>query len=331
MPTGTNNNDTLVGNPWSETFWALAGNDLVFGGGGNDRILGEQGNDRLYGEAGNDTVNGGAGDDDLYGGAGHDSLVGGGGNDFVYGGIGSDTIRSSGEGLYDGQDGNDYIFAGVGLPETLRGGSGVDWLNTTTFSGNYTINLSTGATNFAGESFTQFENVVTGSGHDRLIGTAGANRIFSGAGNDTVYGGAGNDVLFGGAGHDSLVGGAAIDEMTGGGGMDVFLFSRTTESDPFSGYDRIRDFQGAGFNSNGTIEDRINLSAIDSNVTIAGNQSFVFNGSSPGGAGRIWMENVGNETWLRVNTDNDVSAEMTVRILDGGGDARDYWRGDFIL
>ncbi len=285
----------------------------------------------FFGTNNNDTIPGTAVADLIFGFGGNDRLGGGGGTDTINGGTGNDTIRSSGAGLYDGQAGDDYIYAGLGVAETLRGGAGVDWLNTTTFNGNYAINLTTGATNFAGESFTQFENLLTGSGNDSLTGTTGANRIFSGAGNDTVNGGAGNDYLSGGTGNDNLVGGGGRDELTGGGGSDTFRFFSTTESSPLTGFDLIRDFQGAGINLFGTTEDRINLSAIDANVTIAGNQSFVFNGTNPGGAGRIWMENVGAETWLRVNTDNDALAEMTVRILDGADNASDYWSGDFIL
>ena len=43
------------------------------------------------------------------------------------------------------------------------------------------------------------------------------------------------------------------------------------------------------------------------------------------------MQNVGGETWLRVNTDSDAAPEMTIRISDGADNANDYWAGDFIL
>ena len=121
--------------------------------------------------------------------------------------------------------------------------------------------------------------------------------------------------------------------MTGGGGEDVFRFYSTSDS-PFgnsTNYDTIRDFQGAGINLVSATEDRIDLSSIDANVHLAGNQAFSFNGTTAGGAGTIWMQNVGNQTWLRVNTDNDAAPEMTVRIIDGVDDASDYWAGDFIL
>ena len=269
-------------------------------------------------------------------------------------------------------------------------------MNTTSFSGNYNINLTTGLTNFAGESFTQFENLVSGSGNDTLSGTSGANviqggngndrisglggndslygdngndtvyggsgndyirggnnndRLYGESGNDRVYGdagndylsgstgndllhgGSGNDTLNGGSGNDVLIGSTGTDYLTGSGGEDVFRFYSTSDS-PFgvsSTYDRITDFQGAGINLASATEDRIDLSSIDANTNVAGNQAFAFNGTTAGGAGTIWMQNVGNETWLRVNTDADATPEMTVRISDGADNANDYWAGDFIL
>src|SRR5690606_22756824 len=60
----------------------------------------------------------------------------------VHGMGGNDTIHSSGEGQYFGDAGNDTIFAGLSsglVPEFLDGGTGIDTLDTTLFSGNYEI------------------------------------------------------------------------------------------------------------------------------------------------------------------------------------------------
>ena len=46
-------------------------------------------------------------------------------------------------------------------------------LDTTTWGGTYVINMVTGATNFSGESFTNFENIITGAGQDTIEGTDG--------------------------------------------------------------------------------------------------------------------------------------------------------------
>ncbi|MDB6177079.1 calcium-binding protein, partial [Paracoccus sp. Z330] len=350
----------------------------LLSGSGNDTLTGTSGANRIYGGGGNDRIDGLGGNDYINGGAGNDHLTGGGGRDTVYGGSGHDTIRSSGTGVYDGQSGNDYVYAGLGSAETLRGGSGTDWLNTTTFNGDYEIDMETGTTNYSGESFTQFEHLRSGNGDDKLMGTSfgnaiyggdgedsiygrtgndflygqndddrvygqsgndraygnsGDDRVFGGSGHDFVHGGAGDDIVKGNSGNDTLVGGQGADTLTGGGGEDTFRFYSTSES-PFGSsgnYDRITDFQGAGINLVSATEDRIDLSSIDADTTAAGNQAFSFSGTTNGGAGTIWMQDVGSETWLRVNTDDDSAPEMTVRISDGSDSANDYWAGDFIL
>src|SRR3954465_2501699 len=109
---------------------------------------------------------------------GADSIVGGDGNDTINGGGGADTSL--------GGNGNDYIFAVLGTPESIDGGTGHETLATTAFTGNYVVNLATGLTNFAGESFVNMENLISGAGNDSLTGTAGANLINGSAGNDTI-------------------------------------------------------------------------------------------------------------------------------------------------
>ena len=91
------------------------------------------------------------------------------------------------------------------------GGSGNDTLDTSLFSSNYLVNLQTGATNFLGESFTEFEAVIAGNGSDTLIGTDGANFMHGGAGDDSILGGNGADTLSGGSGSDNLIGGDGLD------------------------------------------------------------------------------------------------------------------------
>ncbi|MBN8964810.1 MAG: VCBS repeat-containing protein [Rhizobiales bacterium] len=132
----------------------------------------------------------------------------------VHGNGGNDTINSSGEGHYFGDAGNDLMLAGLSsgiVPEVLDGGIGVDTVDTRSFNGSYTINLATGVTNFAYESFVNFENVTTGDGSDQITGTAGDNIITTNGDVDTIQAGAGNDTLNGGAGNDILNGGTGID------------------------------------------------------------------------------------------------------------------------
>jgi serralysin len=269
---GTNNGNTIS---------AGAGNDVVNAGIGNDSLGGGVGNDTLVGGAGTDTVDGGDGDDVIRiligeqidivsGGAGVDTLdmasVTGAitfnapagtyrgtlagdaqrshsGIEIFLSGSGNDTITSDGSGQFHGRGGNDLLVAGFGGAETLDGGAGIDRIDTTGWSGNYVIDLSTGVTGFAGESFVGFENATTGSGNDAVTGTAGANAIRTNGGNDTLRGGLGNDTLIGGAGADSMVGGAGNDtcwidaagdrvvETSSGGSADLIYSSVTRTLD----------------------------------------------------------------------------------------------------
>lgn len=151
-------------------------------------------------------------------------------------GAGNDIVRSNGDGVYVAGDGDDTVFAGLtNSLETLDGGTGVDTLDTTTWGGPYTINLVTGATNFSGESFVNFENLVTGDGDDTITGTAGDNRIETRGGIDTVTGGGGNDTVLLGLGDDSFVWnpGDASDSVDGQGGNDTLLFNGASANETF--------------------------------------------------------------------------------------------------
>ncbi|MDB5580911.1 MAG: Hemolysin-type calcium-binding region, partial [Bradyrhizobium sp.] len=143
--------------------------------------------------------------------------------DFISGGDGNDTINGGGGADTSfGGNGNDYIFAVLGTPESINGGSGVDTLDTTAFTGNYVVNLATGLTNFAGESFVNMENLISGAGNDSLTGTAGANLINGGDGDDTINGGGGSDNSLGGNGNDYIFAGLGTREsINGGAGIDT--------------------------------------------------------------------------------------------------------------
>ncbi|SPF78968.1 Bifunctional hemolysin/adenylate cyclase [Aliiroseovarius pelagivivens] len=205
----------------------------IIGTNANETIIGTQAKDILKGKGGNDTIRGLGGNDRIFGGEGADLMIGGAGNDFIdagptntgfnvaKGGGGNDTIYSSGTGEYYGGSGNDYIKAGFGVNELLDGGSGVDWLDTSLVSLSYTVNMVTGATNWAGESFVNFENILTGDGNDNITGTSGKNIIMTGAGTDTINAGAGNDILDGGRDADIL---------NGGSGTDTADYSNSTSS-----------------------------------------------------------------------------------------------------
>lgn len=163
----------------------------------------------------------------------------------VHGYEGNDTITSSGEGTYFGDAGNDTVLAGLSsglVDEVLDGGLGIDTLDTRSFTGDYIIDLAAGTSNFDYESFVNFENMVSGDGNDRIIGTSGANVIQAGNGNDIVAGGAGGDVLDGGADSDTVsYAGSSL-------GVFVRLFNNTAFGGDAGG-DTIVGFENAAGSS----------------------------------------------------------------------------------
>lgn len=112
-------------------------------------------------------------------------------------------------------------------------------------------------------------------GSDTLSGDDGNDTLNGGDGIDALFGGTGNDTLNGGNGNDLLHGGAGRDILTGGGGVfafDTFAYNFASESLPgVLNRDVITDFNGRG----ALLGDRIDLSAIDANALLAGNQAFL--------------------------------------------------------
>jgi Ca2+-binding RTX toxin-like protein len=162
--------------------------------------------------AGDDTISGGRGQDLIFGMLGVDTVHGDQENDAIY--------ASAGGGSYYGDDGNDRIYTGItSASELLDGGGGawIDTVDTSRWSGDYFVDLQSGATNQAGKSFVNFDNVDAGAGNDTLLGTSGNNTLNGAAGNDVIGGRAGQDVLLGGLGVDVLNGGSGNDELYGAG------------------------------------------------------------------------------------------------------------------
>jgi Ca2+-binding RTX toxin-like protein len=143
----------------------------------------------LQGGAGNDVLIGGPMADSLSGGDGNDSLTGGGGADVLDGGAGFDTLIESRPSavaglsmslsattLSIGTEGTDSL---VGIERALlRGGSGNDTLNASSFTGPVVL--------------------VGGAGSDVITGGSGNDLLIGGTGADTVSGGGGDDILIAG-------------------------------------------------------------------------------------------------------------------------------------
>jgi len=156
-----------------------------------------------------------------------------------------------------------------------------------TTSGTYFLSAQGDAASTGGYSLTmtavEADRVLNGTtgndslngagGNDSLKGQAGNDRLTGGAGNDSLAGFTGADSLDGGAGNDWLIGGAGRDVLTGGTGADLFRFTALKDSAVGINRDVVTDF----VRSEG---DRIDLSWIDANTRLAGDQAFAFIGGA---------------------------------------------------
>ena len=158
------------------------------------------------------------------------------------------------------------------------------------------------------EAYGGADSIVAGKGADFLIGDAGADSLFGQQGNDTLRGGADNDILIGGAGRDSL---------RGNTGADTFRFDRISDS-PTGGAvqpDVIEDFSRAQ-------GDKIDLSRIDANTFVAGNQAFEFigtalftgNASDAAHRGEVRFVDVGSDVTLLGDVNGDSVADFAITV-----------------
>ena len=259
--------ERLTGSHFNDTIEGDGGDNILAGGSGKDTLsyehaagpvtlslaiasnqaTGGSGTDKisqfenLTGSAYGDTLTGSGSANLLSGGDGDDSLSGAKGNDTLDGGTGADTMAG-------GLNNDTYIVDNAGDVVSEAAGEGTDTVKTGLAS--YTLN-----TNVENLTFTEAGN-------------------FAGTGNDlanTVRGGNGDDTLDGGLGNDKLTGGSGADSLTGGSGADRFIFTSKSDLPNASPYDTIADFSHAE-------SDKIDLSGIDANTALGGNQAFVFIG-----------------------------------------------------
>ena len=289
------------------------GNDLantITGGTGNDALDGGIGNDSLIGGIGGDTLTGGNDHDSLLGGADDDSLNGGAGNDTLDGGTGNDTLA--------GGSGNDlYIVDSVSDLVTEAPGGGTDVVKTVLSS--YTLGTDL-------ENLTYTGTVAfTGTGNDSaniISGAIGNDTLDGGLGNDSLIGAAGDDQLLGGIGNDTLTGGAGADALTGGTGADRFIFASLSDIAPGPTFDTLVDFSHAE-------ADRIDVSGLDANTLLAGNQAFTFIGAAAftNAAGQLRYATNGPDLVVSGDLNGDDVADFSIAV-DGVGS---LVAGDFML
>ncbi|MDR9760498.1 calcium-binding protein, partial [Rhizobium redzepovicii] len=191
---GSNFDDTFIGNGTTITFDGGAGTDTI------DYSASTAVNVTL-GAAGVTTAASG-------GDAEGNSLVN---IERVVGSSFADTLASStsGHALVGGAGDDIYLVGDQGVTITEAAGGGTDEIRTT---------LAT----YSMAAFANVERLTfIGTGASNLTGNAGNNVMTGGTGNDTLNGGAGSDVLDGGNGNDTLIGGAGADQLIGGAGTDT--------------------------------------------------------------------------------------------------------------
>jgi hypothetical protein len=173
---------------------------------------------------------------------------------------------------------------------------------------------------------TDNDDLVYGyGGNDTLWGNAGNDRLDGGAGNDTLIGLDGDDALLGGDGNDQLIGNRGADQLTGGAGADKFIYGALFQS-PADAPDVITDFSGQtvfGTNPAGHVNrapgegDKIDLSVIDANTDVAGDQAFTlvqhgFSGKS--GEAYSSFDATTGLTSVYLDVDGDARADMSIQL-----------------
>ncbi|KGM32128.1 calcium-binding protein [Inquilinus limosus] len=303
----------------------------------NDTLVGDAGDNDLFGEGGDDVLRGGAGGDYFHGGYGGgidtvsyftsavgvwvtlagstgygeggdaegdymteiDNLSGSQGNDTLIGHFGTNTLQ--------GWAGDD-VLRGEGGADRLDGGAGNDTVSYFDSIGAVTVDLSTGTATGGhadGNVLISIENLAGSDSYgDSLTGNAGANALDGLGGDDTLRGGGGKDTL------------------TGGAGGDVFAYGAVGDSAVGANADVIADFSQAQ-------GDRIDLSGIDADTGAAGDQAFTFIGSGlyTHHAGELRFAVVGGQSIVAGDVNGDGQSDFHIVL----GSAVTLQAGDFVL
>ncbi len=219
-------------------------------------------------------------------------------NDTITGNGGNDDLN--------GYDGNDTIVGGTG-DDIMRGGKGSDtyFLDS---AGDQAIETSLAAddgaidtvhvTGFNYQLGELFENLILHGGNLNGLGNGLAN---------TITGTDGGNQLWGFEGDDTIIGGKGADTMIGGSGADTFVFTSILDSGTVAGLrDRIAAF------TTGT--DLIDVSAIDANTSVAGDQAFTLDTDGTLAQGEFSIAYFANGSAL-VSFNSDIGSAPDMQVV----------------
>lgn len=131
------------------------------------------------------------------------------------------------------------------------------------------------------------------------------------------------NAIRGGEGADTLTGGGAGDTLFGAGGVDTFRYTSLSDSTAGAGLmDTIIDFNAAG-------GERLDLSALDANSGLGGDQAFSFIGAAAFSnvAGQLRAAVSGANTVVSADVNGDGVGDFTVQLLGNQALAA----GNFVL
>lgn len=331
---GSGSKSVSIANFEKISFWDVT---MYLGSAGNDKLTGTTSVESIYGFDGNDTIDGGSGTDKMFGGRGNDTYAVDSQSEIVTekSGEGTDTVQSAVSYSLADTDGGgvngDNIEnleltgsakingTGNALDNVLIGNSGVNILTGGLGNDTYVVNLTadtvkeiaSGGKDLvkSSASFTLSANVEDLT----LTGTA----AIDGTGNSA------DNLIVGNKAANVITGGQGRDVMKGGAAADTFDFNSVKETLATAAHDLINDFKH--------LADHIDLSTIDADTTVAGNQSFSFldvlGSEFSGSAGELRFVADGQNIIIEGNVDNDLAAEFQIELTGKIGLTMD----DFIL